>query len=255
MTKRLAILTLALASPTLAEEPEDIASDAAADSAFVGRYDGSGFEMAMGMEIRADGTFGWGLSVGALDMRANGTWRQDGNFITLTSDPKPVAPEFRWSGIESVTSDPAKAPFVRVVWASNGKDFPYADVQLTCANGKRFYGQVHADGYPSNEAFEYADELPAAERDPRQSCDVPDTAVLIQGIHDIRSKPFKLADFGWKPGQTVRFAFHRNDLGVADFTGVTGYLDDGKIVLDVSAVGRDDFSGPLEMRRLPEASD
>ncbi len=240
--KRIALCLLPLVLVANSEgEPEPAETETSSE--FVGRYDGGSFETAMGMEIHGDGTFGWGVSVGALDMRARGTWRQEGNFIYLTSDPKPVEPEFKWSGLESTGATPEDTPFLRVVWGTNGKEFQYADAELTCENGERFYDQVHRDGYPSIEALEYTDPLPP-DQDPRQSCDVPDTVVLVQSIHRIRSKPFKLADLGWEAGQTVRFAFHPNDMGVADFTGVTGYLEDGMLKL----VGAE---WPLEMRKLP----
>ena len=129
------------------------------------------------------------------------------------------------------------------MWGFNGEEFSLADAEVTCRNGKRFFGQVYRDGYPSKILAENKDELPA-EEDPRKSCDAPETVVLKQSIHRIRSKEFRLAHLGWEPGQTVRFAFHPNDLGVADFSGVTGYLEDGKLKL----VGAE---WPLELRKLP----
>ena len=114
------LILLAMAAALVANgEPEGDETESTAQSEFVGRYDGSSFETAMGTEVRADGTWGWGLSVGALDMRAEGVWRQEGDFIYLTSDPKPVAAEFSFSGLETSEND----PWIRVVWAGNGKPF------------------------------------------------------------------------------------------------------------------------------------
>ncbi len=245
--KRLAFIAFAATLIANDEPGEDAGSSGSGEaSEFVGLYSGNSFETAMGMEILADGTWGWALSVGALDMRARGSWEQKGDFIYLTSTPKPVAPEFSWSGLEE-SEDGAKgtkgAPFIRVVWGTNGKEFQYANLRLTCANGAEFYGQLHYDGYPSKVAFEMDDPLPAQD-DPRQSCDVPETVILTQKIHRIQSEPFNLKQLGWKPGTTARFAFNPNDLGVADFTGVTGYLEDGNIKL----VGAE---WPLVLRKLP----
>ena len=213
------------------------------NSEFVGRYSGSSFETAMGMEILADGTWGWGLSVGALDMRARGTWERKGDLIYLTSTPKPVAPEFTFQGIAETDETAQEPPYFRVVWAKSGKEFQYSHARVTCKNTKTFYGQVDYDGYPARIDPRYDDPLPA-ENDPRQSCDTPESVVLEETIYDITSQPFKLAELGWTPGRTAIFAFHRNDLGLVDFTGVTGYLEDGKIKL----VGAE---WPLEMSKLP----
>ncbi len=223
--KRMIIGVLAMA--LLANSQADpSAPETAQGSEFVGRYDGNSFETAMGMEVRSDGTFDWGLSVGALDLRAGGTWEQQGNLIILTSDPRPVPPVFRFSGLE-----PAKgAEFVRVVLASNGEEFEFADIRLTCRNGNEFYGQVRSDGYPSTAALEYEEEMPD-EYDPRKSCDAPVTAMLELSMYDVVSEPFDLASLGWTPGQTARFEFERNDLGVADFTGMTGAIQDGTLTL------------------------
>ncbi len=200
-----------------------INADEAPATNFVGRYSGSSFETAMGMEIATDGTFGWGLSVGALDMRARGTWDQEGDVLILTSDPKPVSPKFNYIGIEEYTD----APMIEVVWASNANPFQYADVLLQCADGSRLLGNVPAEGW-SPEPGE---------------CDDPVSVVLEEGIYDIKSETYNLAEIGWKPGAKIRFEFERNDLGVADFTGMTGTLEDGVLKL---------FGGkwPLEMRKV-----
>ncbi|MEM7689819.1 MAG: hypothetical protein AAF291_12425 [Pseudomonadota bacterium] len=224
-------------------EPPETPSD------FVGRYNGSSFETAMGMEILADGTWRWGLSVGALDMRAKGTWQRRGDTLVLASAPVPVAPEFAWSRLDPVSAAPDKssnaAPYLRVVWSTNFEPFPYASVELQCRNGETFSGQIHRDGYPSAIALEYQDP-PPPERDPRQSCDVPTTATLVQSVYNVRSQPFDLAAMGWEPGRTARFVFSPNDMGVADFTGVTGSLSDGTLTL----VGGE---WPMELRKLPPA--
>jgi len=188
-------------------------------------YDGGGFEMAMGMEIHADGTFGWGISVGALDLRAIGTWRQEGDFILFTSDPKPVAPEFNWIGHESVPD----GPLVRVTWSTNGEEFQYASARLTCSNGSEIYGQILAEGWSP----------------PEGECDTPKTIQLFQEIHKVESQVYDLEEtFKVGPDETIRFEFQPNDMGVADFSGVSGTLKGNVMTLQGAR-------WPMELRKLP----
>lgn len=219
--------------------PEATEAEDATTSEFVGRYDGNSFETAMGMEILADGTWGWGVSVGALDMRAKGTWRQEGDFIYLTSDPKPVAPAFGVSGLEESHA----GRWFRVVWAGNGEPFQYASAIVTCKNGELIGNQVYSEGWPPPESAA-DDETLSADMPHKVECDEPETVTLSLSMYQIRSERYVLRDLGWEPGTTVRFEFLRNDLGVADFTGVTGYLEDGKLKL----VGAE---WPLELKKLP----
>jgi hypothetical protein len=224
-------LALALSLPLAAHgENADTRETQAAEpeqpSEFIGRYNGNSFETAMGMIIREDGTFAWGLSVGGLDLRAAGNWRQSGEFILFTSDPVPVPPEFRWSGNEST---PEGGELVKVVRASNGEPFTYASVRLTCANGADFYGSIDAEGWSP----------PAGE------CDAPVSLQLEQSNYNVTSPVYDMADtFAVEPGQTIRFEFHANDIGVADFTGMSGVLEDG--ILRVNG-----GEWPLELRKLP----
>lgn len=226
----------ALASPLVAQETaeEELRAETS-PSEFVGTYNGNSFETAMGMIVREDGTFAWGVSVGGLDLRAAGTWetrRIEGrDFILFTSDPVPVAPEFGppeiiESGYEST---PEGGPLVKVVRASNGEPFVYASVRLTCANGSDFYSDIDAEGWSP----------------PPGECDAPVSLQLQQSNYNVMSPVYDLAEtFVVEPGQTIRFEFRANDLGVADFTGMSGLLEDG--ILRVSG-----GEWPLELRKNP----
>lgn len=225
---RTALLTLgALSLPAIAnaqdtptQQPE---AETAERSQFVGRYDGNSFETAMGMVVRPDGTFQWGLSVGGLDLRAEGTWKEANGFIVLKSDPKPVAPEFTWSAVE----DASDGPFLRIVWADSGKPFSFADVRGLCANGELIVTPV-IDGDWS----------------PGETCDKPETIELYLRTYQVLSGPFELkGEREVQAGQTIVFDFHRNDLGVADFDGVTGQLVDGELRLESSL-------GAMALRKL-----
>jgi len=52
-------------------------------AALVGVYDGGQMEIASGLELTKDGQFRYGLSYGALDEAAAGTWSVDGGTVTL----------------------------------------------------------------------------------------------------------------------------------------------------------------------------
>lgn len=178
-------------------------------SEFVGDYDGNAFETASGMRISADGTFQWYVAVGALDMRASGTWDHEGETIIFTSDPKPVAPEFAWRGFAR-TPD---APFLSIVDSASGNPFDYASITVVCANGQRLSEQAQLGIWSPSED---------------DDCDVPEKVQLTQSNYEVESRAFDLnGPLKPKPGQTLVFEFRANDLGVADFTGVSGRLDEG----------------------------
>src|SRR5579872_4447977 len=63
----------------------------------VGVYDGHQMEMAVGIELKADGRFEYGLSYGAMDEQAAGRWTVTDGKVLLTSDPV-KAPRFTLIG-------------------------------------------------------------------------------------------------------------------------------------------------------------
>ena len=195
---------LSACAHTQADEPIAQAT-ATADSAFVGRYDGSSFETAMGLDIRPDGTFGWGLSVGSLDMRAAGTWRQDGEKITFTSVPKPVPPELAWAGMEPNPD----GPMLQVFWGETGEPIQHSSTLTKCADGQTFLGRVGPQGSSPN---------------PEQ-CPEPVSVRVLVPDYDVEWPIFDLAEQGWQPGMTIRFEFRPNDYNVLDFTGATATLE------------------------------
>ncbi|WP_298306938.1 hypothetical protein [uncultured Erythrobacter sp.] len=221
------ISLFALALPLTAvaqEQAHEPSEENAEQSQFVGRYDGSSMETAMGMVVRPDGSFQWGLSVGSLDLRAKGTWYEQGGMIAFTSDPKPVAPEFVWSGIEE-TGD---GPFLRINWAGTEDPFTYADVRGLCANGD-LINTALTEGVWS----------------PDESCDKVVTIEFYLSSYQVLSAPFELVgERKVNERQTIQIEFHRNDLGLADFDGVTGVLQEGKLRLEGSL-------GAMTLRKLP----
>ncbi|MCL6250194.1 hypothetical protein M3P36_03910 [Altererythrobacter sp. KTW20L] len=180
-----------------------VAAQEAARDEVVGLYHlRDSFEVAMLLELRADGTYSYELAVGAKDERSIGTWSLDGNRITLVTTPKPVAPLF-----EQVGSDPSPdAPFLLVTWP-NGNALQGVDVILHCAGGEVAYGYTLDTGwpYPENEDGIGGDGL----------CADPQTLRLVEGINDIASPEYDVA--GVAGG--LRFVLHPNDLGLRDMTG------------------------------------
>lgn len=191
-------------------------------SRFVGRYDGSEMELAMGMVIREDGTFAWGLTVGALDMRAEGTWEERSGVLYFANDRRPVSPEFAWVGSDKASG----GPLIQIQWSTNEEPFSYGSVRATCANGERIYEQVMREGWT-----------------PPDTCDVVETVQLVESIYDVTSPVYTLSDFDLQEGDTIRFEFRPNDLGVADFTGASAQLDDG--VLKIAGL-----RWPMELRKV-----
>ena len=226
----LAALLLALPLHAAAHEPSEDAEQAAAEqSTFVGRYNGSSFETAMGMVVRPDGSFEWGLSVGSLDLSARGTWSvvasQAGDFIVFKSDPKPVSPEFIWKGKEPRGDS---GPFLRVVWAESGKPFGYADIRGLCANGELIRSSVREEGWS-----------------PQETCDEPQMIQLFMESYQVLSPPFELTGKrAVGEDETAIFEFYRNDLGVVDFDGVTGLLEDGQLRIESPL-------GAMTLRKMP----
>ena len=66
---------IALAMPALAADEHP--------ASLVGAYDGGQMEMAAGLELTKDGKFRFGLSYGALDEAAAGTWSATADMVTL----------------------------------------------------------------------------------------------------------------------------------------------------------------------------
>ena len=218
IARLLAPLFLALPVAAAAQEASaDTEQTAGEQSPYVGRYDGSSFETAMGMVVRPDGTFQWGISVGSLDLRAMGTWRENGDFIVFKSDPKPVSPEFISKGTQPRAQD---GPFLRIVWAGSGRPFDYADVRGLCANGELIRSSVSQEGWS-----------------PQETCDRPTTIQLFMDSYQVLSPVFELSGArAIASDETVTFEFHRNDLGLLDFDGVTARLENGRLRME-SPVG------------------
>ena len=74
---RFPILLAVLATPAIAAPELHPAK-------LAGEYDGGQTEMAAGLQLSKDGQFRYGLSYGALDEAASGSWEASGDTVILT---------------------------------------------------------------------------------------------------------------------------------------------------------------------------
>jgi hypothetical protein len=183
-----------------------------------GIYSGSSFETYMGMEIAADGTFGWEMSVGGLDLRSRGVWEVRDGVVHFTTRPTPVPPEFRFVRIEA-GDEPAEQILQVNVTGPRGRPFTNADTLIECANGARIYDFVAGSGA-------YRDGYSP------EDCDTPVAVTIEQSNYNITSPRYDLAALGWKPGQALHLEFVPNDIGVFDLTGMHGTFADGILAVD-----------------------
>ena len=190
---------------------------------FTGRYDGSSFETAMGMRIEDDGTFGWGLSVGALDLAARGTWMQRGDTILFRSVPEPVRPVFEVLSVGRSTSE----AMVEIVWAGSEQSFRYATITVDCGQGIRVRRNA-VEGHWSPAAGE---------------CPEPVSLLVEEEMHDVASPALNLSGLGWSQGDTVRIAFQPNDLRLTSFTGLEGTLDGDMLTIE-------GWRWPLQLKKV-----
>ena len=216
-------------SPTVAHthSGEEPAETTQVRAEFVGRYDGSAMETAMGMIIREDGTFAWGISVGALDLRAQGTWSEVGGTIVFANDPKPVPPEFRWTG----TAEKPGSPFL-MVQLPNGRQLEYIDVYVRCEDTSLSFNTIPEGGLVLDS----------------EACTEPNALALELPVSINEPQVFDLEEQGWTSGQTILIEFHRNDFGVADFDGVTGQLEGDMLRVEGPL-------GAMELRKIVPQND
>lgn len=188
----------------------------------VGMYDGGQTEMAVGLELREDGRFRYGLSYGALDEQAQGTWTSDEDEVLLTSDPF-VPPRF-----VLVNRRDAPAGQIKIILdLPNGMSRQYFDAELRLADGRVADHQLNDRQEPL--AF-----------DPREK---PVSVALTLPIFGLRSETVDLPGVG---GSEIRFRFEPNALGTVAFSKTALRKDHGALILI-----RHDRA--IRFRRLPGA--
>ena len=187
-----------------------LASGAATQApSLVGDYRLSeGPDAAGGLRITSDGRFQYGLSVGAMDERAEGRWEARGDAVCLFTDPAPVPPAF--AKIAPVEVDGA-VPTIFVSWP-NGRGIAGIDFVIGFDRGDPIedYTQVYGWTMP--------------EGDTR----VPRWIELSEPIYNIAAPRFELVagDEGKLHARLVP-----NDFGVAAFDGACFRARDGAFTL------------------------
>ena len=177
-------------------------------SSLVGTYNGNQMEMAVGLELTADGRFRYALAYGALDEQAAGRWTTRGNQVLLTSDPV-TPPRFvlvsQGRGADGLLQVQLDVP--------RGVSRQYFNGVITKANGQTERQQFAEDGLL----------LPFA-RD-----GAPISIHLVLQIFNIMSQPVRLDP---RAGYSLRFRFEPNDVGKVAFQATPLTIVNGALVLD-----------------------
>jgi hypothetical protein len=192
----LAALCLSIASGASAKAPD-----------FIGSYRlQDGPDVASELVLREDGTYAYWLMAGALDEASAGRWSLADDKLSLTTEPKPVPPEFR----QAELSPEGDGVRLEVNWP-NGKGIAGIDFVIGLADGETLEGYTQSDGWEAPSA-------PASE---------PRWIELREPVNRITSPRFALP-----PGaRTLRFTLIPNDIGMVDLTGSTIERDGPRLTL------------------------
>jgi hypothetical protein len=183
-----------------------LATTAEARSPYAGRYRvAEGPDTAGMLDLRADGSFRYFLSEGALDEQAEGTWTETGGDIRLTTAPKPVPPS--WA-----RGPDGGSATLRVILA-DGRELAGIDFRLGLADGASVAGYTQAEGWSFAEPGE------------RRIAWVE----LHEPIHGIVSQRFAI-----DPPATggLVFVLTPNDIGTVDFDAAPLHRRSDDFVLD-----------------------
>ena len=204
---RLAALVLTAAavsaSPAHAQTPPE--NVALAD--LVGTYDGGQTDMAAGLELSADGRFRYGLSYGALDEQAEGTWTVERGQVLLTAAPV-VPPRF-------VLLSQGAAPAGQLAVTLDlpeGMSRQYFHAEWRMSDGTMNGRQLNEEQEPF--------DLGPGER--------PVSVTLTLPIFDLGSE---IVPLGEGEGHRVAFRFEPHDLGKAAFVRTPLLRESGDLIL------------------------
>lgn len=181
---------------------------AAVPADLVGLYDGGQTEVAAALDLRSDGSFRYGLSYGALDEEAEGSWSVDGDHVLLTTEPTVVPPRFTIAEQKTTSSGVIEVAVVD----PKGRALPNIDIAVAYAEGDPDILQSREE--PVEIALE-------AGRPPQ-------AILLAVPVFDVASEPFPVDP---AKGYGFRFRFEPNGLGVADFQRTPLAIDKGALVL------------------------
>jgi hypothetical protein len=172
-----------------------------------GVYDGGQMEVAAGLELKADGTFHYELSYGALDEQASGRWSLSGDQVVLTSAPvnpprfSVVSQEKGTDGVLRITMD-FKDPYQQ-------QDF---SALILKSGGEGDEEQLGIDGL----TWSFPPSAP------------PVGVRLLVSVYQIVGDELKLDP---DKGYTIKYHFDANDLGKVAFQATPVKIVNGQLLL------------------------
>lgn len=178
------------------------AGAASAQADMPGRYRlAEGPDVAGELLLTADGRFRYALAAGALDERAEGSWRQVEGRACLFTEPTPKPPEFAKAPLVAMTDpdDVRTVPTLLVTWP-DGTGVAGIDFRIGFDRGEPIESYVQ----------EYGWTLPEDER--RR----PLWAEFSESMFGIAPRRFDLAE---NDGGKLHVTLIPNDIGVVDFAG------------------------------------
>ena len=177
-------------------------------ASLAGVYDGGQMEVAAGLELKADGTFHYELSYGALDEEATGKWSLSGGQILLTSGHV-TPPRFTVVSQEKGADGVLK---ITIDFADNYQQ-QYFDALIKKSDGQMEQEQLGVDGL----SWPFPPSAP------------PASVRLVFGVYQIASDELKLDPTS---GYTIKYHFEQNDLGKVDFQATPVKIVHGELWLD-----------------------
>lgn len=184
-------------------------ADPAHPAALVGEYDGHQMEMGAGLALKADGRFEYGLSYGAVDEAAEGSWVADHGAVILTSDH--VTPP-RFTMVEQ-KAGPAKELRVTLD-VPRGMNPQYFDAVVTFADGRAVQRQL---GEEEETVIPIADGA------------APTRIMIVLSMFELHGDWLAIDP---DKGSRLHFRFEANDLGKVDFHGTALKIERGDLLLD-----------------------
>jgi hypothetical protein len=198
----LGMLALAL----LAEQAEAGAKDAAKD--LTGVYRTNAMEIGGGLMLGADGTFDYGLSYGAIDELASGTWRREGDSVFLTTEPAVKQAE-----LSLVARRELPEGITVGLELPEGLSRQYFSLLLSYVDGR-------------NEEIQLGEQGLTIEDPGKQQ---PVSVRLILPIYSLASEVIPVPR---AKGISLGFRFVPNDLGKADFKRERLKIEDDRLILE-----------------------
>jgi hypothetical protein len=154
----------------------------------------AGPDVAGALELNSDGTFRFGLSAGALDTEAAGSWTHAGDGITLRTEPRPAAPVFTLARSDPGPGDGTIS--VNVTWP-NGRGIAGIDFHILREGAEPIEDYTQRDGWTSEPGPDH----------PLLSIE------LSEPIHGIVSPEFAVP----ANARAFTFVLTPNGMGMADF--------------------------------------